>query len=633
MTPSSGAPDWIDSPASALAAVNELIDYLGDVPDHGRDLLQAVVGELHRADQEIRAASAKYRSLVEQIPAIVYIDVVDESMATTYVSPQIEPLLGISQAEYVDDPDLWVKRLHPEDRDRALAAYLEGRDRGEPFTFEYRLIAGDGRAVWFRDSAVIVRDSEGHPEFLQGVMLDITERKRAEEELSFLAFHDRLTGLPNRAMFEELLGLAMARARRHDLAIAVITADIDDFKLVNDSLGHETGDELIRRLAERLQEATRETDLVARPGGDEFLILLADLERGRRSIAAAGDAPIHAAETVALRIQDALRTPFELGGTEVYASASLGIAVFPTHARDATELLKNADAAMYRSKQLTPGGYAICADESARALGRLALSTRLRKAVENQNWTLHYQPVVNLADGSFTGVEALIRWADPNGGLVPPGEFIPLAEEMGLIETIGDWVVEELAVTAAGWRTQGLEPELSFNLSPRQLWQADLASGILSRLAGGHVDPGRVVVEITESAAMTEPDRTIRILEDLRAHGLRLAIDDFGTGYSSLSRLKDMPVDVLKIDRTFVRGVAEDKQAGSMVQAVVQLARGLGMTPLAEGVETESERDFLLEHGFQVGQGFLFARPMPAAELLALHRRSGMRVIEGGLAG
>ena len=614
--------------AAAFEAVQKLLDYLKDVPETGQQLLRTVVEELNRADTDLRQATAKYRALVEQIPAIVYVDIADETMATTYVSPQIESLLGITPQEYIDDPDLWTKRLHPDDREAALAAYREGRELGEPFTFEYRLIGTSGDTVWFRDSAVVVQAEDGVPAIIQGLMLDVTERKMAEEQAAFLAYHDKLTDLPNRAMFEELLELAMARARRHDLAVAVVTADLDDFKLVNDSLGHDAGDELLRQLADRLREATRETDLVARPGGDEFLLLLADLDRSAPSHGAT-DGPTLAAEAVALRIHEALSSPFNLHGTEVYVTASVGIAVFPEHANTVTGLLKNADGAMYQSKKVAPGGYAVYADESAEALGRLSLSTRLRKAVENQNWTLHYQPVVDLTDGTMTGVEALIRWNDPNGGLVPPGEFIPLAEEMGLIETIGDWVVEEVARQDQVWRAEGLELDLSFNLSPRQLWRPDITEKILSRLDAGGVDPGHVIVEITESTAMTDPDRTLRILWDLHARGLRLAIDDFGTGYSSLSRLKDMPVAILKIDRTFVRDVATDPQAGSMVQAVIQLANGLGMTSLAEGIETEAEWRFLVERGCQLGQGFYFARPMPAQDILAMHRRAGMQVIQG----
>ncbi|HYF11178.1 MAG TPA: EAL domain-containing protein, partial [Actinomycetota bacterium] len=539
-------------PPSALVAVEELLEHLEDLPERGRTLLQVVREDLERAGWELREANARYRALVEQIPAIVYVDLADESMVTTYVSPQIEALLGITAEEYIADPELWTKRLHPDDRDGALEAYRAGRDASAPFTFEYRLIARDGRAVWFRDSAVVIPGADGHPSLIQGVMLDVTDRKAAEEQAAFLAYHDKSTNLPNKAMFEELLGLAIARAKRHDLGVAVLSMDLDDFKLVNDSLGHEAGDDLLRQLADRLREATRETDLVARQGGDEFLLLLSDLERGRVH-AGANDLTMTVAESVAARIRDVFVAPFLVGDTELYVTSSIGIAAYPNHATDGAELLKNADAAMYQSKRVSPGGYAVYADDSGDALGRLSLSTRLRKAVENQNWELHYQPIVDVIDGSMRGVEALLRWNDPGGGLVPPGEFIPLAEEMGLIEVIGDWVIEELARQDARWRAEGLELELSFNLSPRQLWQPDIASRILSRLRAEDVDPARVVVEVTESTAMTDPDRTLRILGDLHASGLRIAIDDFGTGYSSLSRLKDMPVDILKIDRSFVR--------------------------------------------------------------------------------
>jgi diguanylate cyclase (GGDEF)-like protein/PAS domain S-box-containing protein len=600
------------------------------LPPEAAELVEALVAELRRADEELREADAKYRALVEQIPAIVYIDVVDESMSTAYVSPQIRDLLGIAPEEYVADPDLWYKHLHPDDKERALATYLAGRESGDPFTFEYRLLARDGRVVWFRDSAVVVKDADGRPAFIHGVMLDITEAKKAEEQLAFLAYHDRLTGLPNRAMFEELLELALARARRHDLAVAVLLLDLDEFKLVNDSLGHEAGDELLRRVAERLREATRETDLVARQGGDEFLLLLADLETTVRTpYPGDADGAMLIAESVAARIQESLRSPFRVGGTEVYVTASIGISLFPHHGPDGAALLRNADAAMFQSKRTGPGGYAIHAPTDADALTKLSLTTRLRRAVEERNWELHYQPLVDLADGRMVGVEALLRWPDPNGGLVAPGDFIPLAEEMGLIEAIGDWVVEELCRQDRRWREEGLDLEISLNLSTRELWRPELADRIAARLTASGTPPEKVVVEVTESAAMVDPDRTRQILLGLRERGLRIALDDFGSGYSSLSRLRDLPVQVLKIDRSFVRDCHADLTKASMVRAIVALAEGLGMVPLAEGIETEDEWRFLLAHGCPYGQGYFFSRPVPADELSALARRAGFRLVGG----
>ena len=590
------------------------------------------VTELVQAQAELHEAKTKYGALVEQIPAIVYVDVADEDMSTTYVSPQIEAILGYTAQEYIDDPQLWESILHPDDRENAKATYLRGRESGDPFVFEYRLLARDGRTVWFRDSAIVLTDAQGRPEHIQGVMLDITERKAAEERIAFLAYHDKLTGLPNRTMFDELLGLSLARAKRHGLGVVVVTVDIDDFKLVNDSLGHEAGDAILVQFAQRLSDATRETDLVARPGGDEFLLLLADLDPTPTTQGATESVSV-AAESVALRIQEELRTPFIVGDTELYVTASLGISVFPDDAIDASTLLKNAETAMFRSKRSGPGGYVLHAKDDADSIVRLSMSTRLRRAVEQEQWMLHYQPLIDLRSAEMTGVEALIRWPEPNGGLVPPGDFIPLAEEMGLIEAIGAWVIDEVCRQGSIWREQGLDIDMSFNLSPRQLWQDDIVDRIVGPILGSGMDPSRVTVEITESTAMTNPDRTLGILHELHARGLRLAIDDFGTGYSSLARLRYMPVHILKIDRSFVRELDRDEQNASMVSAMVALASNLGMIPLAEGIETEEEWRAVTERGCERGQGYYFSRPVPAEEIIAIHRRAGLRVVDGGAAG
>jgi diguanylate cyclase (GGDEF)-like protein/PAS domain S-box-containing protein len=595
------------------------------------DALRTAAGALAAAiareqvEERRRFSEGKFRSLVEEGPAVLYIDNVDETASSLYIGPQIEAMLGYSVQEWLDDADLWPKLLHPDDRPRALAENTRHNETGEPFALEYRMIAKDGSVVWVHDEATMVRDELGQPRYSQGVIIDISARKEVEEDAAFLAYHDPLTGLPSRSMFEELLQLSVARARRHEGSVAVVCLDLDKFRIANDSLGYDDGDALLRMVADRLREATRETDLVARRGGDEFLLLLSDLEREHDP-----DAVMLRAETAVQRIRDAMSAPFLVAGTELFLSVSMGMSLFPQDAADTPGLLRNADAAMYESKRNGPGGYVVSAHGTFDSSGKLELITRLRKAIQNQRWVLHYQPIVRLATGAMEGVEALIRWVEPDGSVVPPAEFIPLAEELGLIEEIGDWVIREIVHQSHVWRELGIDLEISFNLSPRQFWQNDLPRRILDPIREGGLPADRFLVEITESSAMMDPRRARDILLELDRGGLRIAIDDFGTGYSSLSRLREMPVEVLKIDRSFVAGVDVDAPNASIVSAFIQLAGGLGMTTLAEGIETEAELAFLTERGCRLGQGFLFSRPVLPEEIISfalggvrLHARSG----------
>ena len=576
-----------------------------------------------RALSEAMEAKERFRVLVEHAPAVVYIDGLDDTASSVYMSPQIEAVTGYSVEEWLADPDLFPKLLHPEDRDAALEATARHNKTGEPFKMDYRLIARGGRVVWIRDQAVMVRAPDGSFAYSQGLMQDVTEVKLADEQLQYLAYHDLMTNLPNGAMLTEVATMALARANRAGLAAAVLFLDIDGFKLVNDTLGAEGGDRLLLAIAERLQAVLRETDTLARRGGDEFVILLADLEAG-----SIGDmqAPLLFAEGVAGRIREAFATAFAIDGREIFVSASIGISVFPDGAEDVQSLLAQAESAMLASKKAGPGGFAASDAGAVDAATRLAFVTKLRKAVEREEWVLHYQPVVQLATGSIVGVEALIRWRDEDGDIIPPLEFIPLAEELGLIETIGDWVVEEIARQDERWRAEGVQLEMGFNLSPRQFWQPDLAQRILSRLDERGVDPTKVTVEITESSAMRDPERAHDVLWDLHARGLRVAIDDFGTGYSSLSRLRSFPIDVLKIDRSFVSHLDEDPGLALIAGAFIQLGRGLGMTTLAEGIETEQEWRFLAEQGCELGQGYFFSRPVPAEELTGRIKAGGLIV-------
>jgi diguanylate cyclase (GGDEF)-like protein/PAS domain S-box-containing protein len=565
-------------------------------------------------------AETRLRAVVEQISAITYTWTwQDNQYFVLYSSPQIERILGYTTREWIADPTAWYDWVHPDDRSAVIEENKRCETTAEAFSMQYRMIRKDGRTIWVEDSWVVVDDEHDERLVFQGVVFDITERKLAEREIAFLAHHDRLTGLANRSSFEEVLEMAISRARRHDLGVGLLFLDLDNFKLVNDSFGHQAGDRMLIELAERLRECTRDTDFVARQGGDEFLMLLADLERG---VPGQGDeTDLIVPEAVADRIHQALREPFDLDGRRFHVSGSIGIALFPRDGLDGDTLLKHADAAMYQAKKSMPGGHALYAAEDQKPLEKLAFSTRLRRAVDEESWVLHYQPVVDLSDGHVRGVEALIRWLEPNGGLVPPGEFIPLAEELGLIEEIGDWVIDEMARQQRQWADDGLDLEMSFNLSPRQLWSAHLAERVLGKLDAAGVDPHKIVVEITESTAMADPDRTQQILAELHAWGLTLAIDDFGTGYSSLARLKHMPVDILKIDRAFVRDVDKDLGLAGMVRAMIQLAQSLNMTPLAEGIETRSEYIFLRANGCRLAQGFYFAKPAPAEAIPSLAGR------------
>jgi diguanylate cyclase (GGDEF)-like protein/PAS domain S-box-containing protein len=593
-----GRRDWLDGDVAVMRAL--------------ADAVAAAEGQ-DRAQFDLREREDLHRQMVEHGPAVVYVDEPDVGASTVYISPQIERILGYTPQEWYADPNLWTRILHPDDRARVVAENLRHNETGEPFALEYRMFAKDGRVVWVHDEATMEHDERGLPLHSHGVMIDISERKRTEEQLAFRAYHDELTGLPSRAMFEELLELSIARARRHDGAVTVLCVDLDDFRLVNDSLGHRHGDDLLHLVAERLREATRETDLVARRGGDQFLMLLADLERDEIG----ANSGTMRSRGVAERIHESLAAPFHLGGTEVYVSASIGVASFPFDAADATTLQRTAEAAMYEAKKAGPSSVVSAGAPALDSSAKLRFVTRLRKAVESQRWVLHYQPVLELDTGRMVGVEALIRWVEPDGSIIPPAEFIPIAEELGLIEQIGDWVVREISYQVQAWRELDIDLEVGFNLSPRQFWQPDLAQRIMREFSLGGVEPSKVMVEVTESSAMMDPDRAQEILSQLHETGFAIAIDDFGTGYSSLSRLREMPVKVLKIDRTFVSNVHDDPQAASIVSAFLELSRGLGMTTLAEGIETAEELAFLRERGCTLGQGFYFSRPVAPEEIIA----------------
>ncbi|MCW3048122.1 MAG: hypothetical protein JWO74_2406 [Solirubrobacterales bacterium] len=439
--------------------------------------------------------------------------------------------------------------------------------------------------------------------------VDVTDRRRAEEQVVHLAYHDSLTDLPNRALLQEHLELALARARRNEQSVALLYLDLDDFKLVNDSFGHAAGDELLHQLATRLRRRRRASDLLARHGGDEFLLLIADIERD----------PSHVAVAAAEGLLSAVSEPFELRGAEFHLGASIGISIYPADASDADTLLRHADQAMYQAKSAGRAGvrHYVAADE-AKPIERLSMTTRLRRAIVDDEFVLHWQPIMSPVDGSLYALEALIRWEDPQRGRIPPVEFIGVAEETGLIDRLGEWVAEAVCRQRLAWQADGLDPVVTLNVSPRELRRPDFAERLLERIARHGLDPSRMIAEITETAAMSQSVRTEPLMGELAAGGIRVAIDDFGAGYSSLSRLRELPVHILKVERQFLAEVPEREDASAVITAILDLGTALGMDVVVEGIETEEQRSFLVERGCRLAQGFLLARPVPAGELRPL---------------
>jgi diguanylate cyclase (GGDEF)-like protein/PAS domain S-box-containing protein len=684
--------------------------------------------ERRRAEEALGRSEERYRTLVEQIPAVTYIDPVDSPDTSLYTSPQVEEMLGYTPEEWQKEK-LWPKRLHPDDRERVLAADERFEKEGEErFGEEYRLLAKDGSVVWVREEAVLVRDGEGKPLFWQGVFYDVTERKEAEEasrrseeryrnmveeqtelvcrflpdltltftndayrryfgksseelvgsrflddvheadiayyeeqlvrlspesptatveertftpggvrwlqwtdtaifdgdgriveyqsvgrdvtdrreaeeRLEYQALHDPLTDLPNRRLFVDRLGQAIRRTRRQGNRVAVLFMDLDEFKVVNDSLGHEAGDLLLVVVAQRLRRCLRPEDTLARFGGDEFVVLLEDVEDPGEAV------------LVAERITDELRWPFSIEGREHFVAASIGIALGTVRTKSAEDLLRDADTAMYRAKDESTNYWVFDPAMYLRAVGRLELENDLRRAVERNEFVVHYQPIVRLGDGRVRGVEALVRWHHPERGFLNPDEFVPVAEQTGLVVPMGERVLEEACRQAKEWQEKSarIPPLLvSVNLSARQLRRPDLTEKVEEALSKTGFDGSCLTLDVTETAYVEVLEGNRAALDRLRAMGVRISIDDFGTGYSSLSYLKRLPAYALKIDKSFVRGLGEGAEDTAVVRMIVELAHTLSMEVIAEGVETEEQAALLQKMGCDLAQGYLFSEPLTA---------------------
>jgi diguanylate cyclase (GGDEF)-like protein/PAS domain S-box-containing protein len=519
-----------------------------------------------------------------------------------YFSPRWKAMLGYEDGEIGNRPSAWFDLVHPDDLDRLTAALAEHRDGAIPlFENEHRLRHKDGSYRWVLSRGMVVRTPSGAPKRMTGSQTDLTER----------TMHDALTGLPNRALFIDRLRRALLRIERHpDSAFGVVLVDLDRFKLVNDSLGHGIGDQLLIAVASRLETMLRPGDTVARLGGDEFVLLLDELSG------------IDNAVLLANRIQRRLAEPFMLNGQEAFTTASLGIALSGTGYARAEDLLRDADIALHRAKALGTARHEVFdATMRVRAVTRQGLETDLRRALDRHEFRLHYQPIVSLRSGSIVGFEALMRWAHPDRGLVSPAEFIPVAEETGMIVAIGEWGLHEACRRMRTWQERfRVDPPLtiSVNLSGKQFAQTDLSERVETLLGRVGLAPGSLKIEITESVLMENPEAVAATLARLKALATKISVDDFGTGYSSLSYLHRFPIDTLKIDRSFVMLMQPNGDGSEIVRTIITLAHSLGMDVIAEGVETLEQLAGLASLGCEYGQGYYFSKPVSDDEATAL---------------
>ncbi len=562
------------------------------------------ITDFKQVARALEASEGRFKALTESAMDIV--TVLDADGVIRYQSPSVKHLLGYEPAAMLGQCQFDL--VHKDDAQPLRDAFAELMVRGQmERAMEFRVARSDGE---WRTLEAIGKNCLDVPE-VRGIIVntrDITERKNIEDRIQHLAFHDALTGLPNRSLMQDRVSQAIGRAERSTKRFAVMFIDIDNFKNINDTLGHDVGDEMLRQISSRLTDSVRTHDTIARQGGDEFIVLLDQLE-GHQG-----------ATRVAQKILDALRLAFQVAGTEQHVSGSIGIALYPEDGRDPPTLLRNADTAMFHGKALGKNTYQFFTPQMNIAVKRrAAMESNLRAAVKNGDFTLVYQPQIDLNTGEIVAFEALVRWISEDSGTMMPGEFIPLAEETGLINDIGKWVLEEACRQAVVWQQAGYPARrMAINLSAKQLADKGFVELLVHVLKKTGLDPNSLELEITESQVMRQGEGSVMLLNEIAGMGVHLAVDDFGTGYSSLSYLKRLPISKLKIDQSFVRDITVDPNDTAIVVAIISMAKSLDLDIIAEGIETAGQLTLLRAKGCSVGQGFYFSVPMSADDLLPI---------------
>lgn len=610
-----GSTRWLEGTFTNLLHV----PHVGAIVNNYRDITVRKAAEIEtmRLNVELERARERISTIVGNVQGVVWetktkIEKGETFLRFDFVSDYIETMLGYSADDCASKPGFWLEIIHPDDRTRTEQVVRSIFAGGKGGTVEFRWIARDGREVWVESRNTIIRDDTGQAVGLRGIAVDITERKTLEQQLTHQALHDPLTGLANRVLFLDRVKHAVSRTGRNRTDVTVLFLDLDNFKAVNDTLGHAAGDELLMMVSERLQASLRVSDTPARLGGDEFAVLIEDTEQDEAIV-------------IAERIRTVLGATFNIGGTEVYISASIGLATRCDETETPEELIRNADVAMYRSKGNGKDQYTVFENEMHDVLvKRLRLESDMRSSIEARQFEVYYQPIIELDTERVMGMEALVRWNHPEHGLIPPVDFIPLAEETGLIVPLGKWILNEACLQAARWQTEhgrGSDLSITVNIAGRQFLDDSLLGDVEQALANSELPPHSLVLEITESTMLANTETTQNKMIQLKALGIRLAIDDFGTGYSSLSYLQRFPVDILKIDKSFIDKIVSGKEGAAVARAIITLSETLHLETIAEGIENVGQQHELQGLGCELGQGYLFAKPLKARAMSEFLRR------------